>query len=67
MGKDTLSNLLLLFAGMNAVAGGAVAKLDLTYLVAGLGTGALLYYCWRVLNSEKDSLLKRILTKAAER
>jgi hypothetical protein len=67
MGKEKLSQILLFFAGLNAFIGAAAAKLDVIYLIAGLGTGALCYYLRYELNSEKESTLKNLLITAAGR
>lgn len=67
MGKEYLSQLLLLASGMNVAVGVATAKFDIVYLIAGTVTGALFYYLRHVLNSNKEGTLKNILTKAAER
>ncbi|MFJ7725077.1 hypothetical protein ACIQXV_02830 [Neobacillus sp. NPDC097160] len=66
MGTERLSKLLLLFAGINATAGAAAARLDIIYLFAGLGTGALFYYARKTLLSEKGSTFKAILTKLSD-
>lgn len=65
MGKQRLSQLFLIMAGLNAFIGAAAASMDVKYFVAGLGTGALFYYLRHVLNSEGNSLLTNILHKVA--
>lgn len=64
-GRQKLSQLFLFMAGLNAFIGAVTAKLDIMYLIAGLGAGALFYYLRYILRSEGDSILKRLLESAA--
>jgi hypothetical protein len=65
MGKQRLSEILLFAVGLNIMVGAAAAKLDIVYLAAGVVTGAIFYYLYRALNSDRKGVIKRLLTRAA--